>query len=304
MKTIAAIDLGSNTAKLLVAKVTKTRRIIPIFEDKHTPRLADGLKKSGRISTASLKRAVSALQKFKQKAEEFAVDEIHAVATQAMRQADNQKSVIEEIHKCTGIKVKVISGKREAELTYLGAVTGISRIKDRRILFDIGGASTEFVLAEGDKIMNSKSIRIGAVAITEDFRTDRITSPSVLMSVRQEIMRFLSSKLKGYDFGNFDLISSGGTVSAYKRLQMGKPYDRPERAHGRRLKVSELNRMIDRLGSLKLSDRRRVIIFEPERANVIVSGGLILSAVCDIFGKNSLVVSTRTLRWGFLKSRI
>lgn len=304
MKTIAAIDLGSNTAKLLVAKVTASKRIIPLFEDKRTPRLADGLSKTGRISTASLRRAVSALQDFKQKAEELAVDEIQAVATQAVRQADNQKSVKEEIHKKTGIHVRVISGRREAELTYLGAVTGINRIKDRRILFDIGGASTEFVLAEHDEIIESKSIRLGAVAVTESFRTDRISSPSKLMSVKQEIADYLSPKLKRFHPDTFDLLSSGGTISAYKRLQMGKPYDRPERAHGRRLKVFELNRMIDRLGSLKLSDRQRVIIFEPERANVIVAGGLILSAVCDIFEKNSLVVSTRSLRWGFLISRI
>jgi exopolyphosphatase/guanosine-5'-triphosphate,3'-diphosphate pyrophosphatase len=87
-------------------------------------------------------------------------------------------------------------------------------------------------------------------------------------------------------------------------LKLGPPFDDPTRPHGRRLPLSDLNLWIERLAELKLSERKRVITLEPDRANVIVAGGLILSAVCEVLNKSSCVVSTRSLRWGFLKTRL
>lgn len=302
MKKIASIDLGSNSAKLLIAEITDNNGIVPIYQQKATPRLADGLKKTGMISKESLKRAVESLEEFKQKSEDLGVNEIHAIATQALREANNSREVIDHILEMTGINIKVISGKREAELTYQGAVTGIDNLRKGRILFDVGGASTEFVLAENDNILNSDSLPIGAVAITEENKTDGITSPSRLSKIKADIVEYLIPKLSRFSQDEFDLISSGGTVSAYKRYEMGPPFDDPDRPHGTRLKLDSLESMIAEFAALKLSEREGVIIFEPERANVIVAGGLILAAVCDIFRKLDIIVSTRSLRWGFLIS--
>ena len=304
MRTLASIDIGSNTILLLVAKIHSNNKIEPIHQDSKTPRLASGLKKTGNIAEKSLKRAIKDINSFKKKVQEIGAEKIYAVATQAIRSAANKNDVVRRIKDETGIKVEVISGKREAELTYLGAITGIPQLKPNRIMFDIGGASTEFVLANEKDVKKAVSLQIGAVEITERYGTNRKSSARTLEKASDEINQYFSDKLSGFSASDFDLIGTGGTIFTYKLLDMKPPEYDPEKIHGKALKRIRLESLIYDLAPMKLSDRKGVITFEPSRAEVIVAGGLILRSLLGYFEKESLIVSTRNLRWGFLISKL
>lgn len=304
MRILASIDIGSNTVLLLVAKVSSSGKLIPLLEESKTPRLAFGLKQTGRISEKSLQKALKAIKDFKKEAKLLGVEEIYAVATQAVRSAENRDQVIATLQQKTGIKVEVISGKTEAELTYLGAITGLGYLKRRRIMFDIGGASSEFVMAEDKKILRAVSLPIGAVEVTEKYKTNRKTNRETLEKIGKELASFFKSRLGDFNADDCDLIGSGGTISTYKLLDSRPDGFDPSLIHGRSLKLSRIEELIYGLASLKLSERKRVITFEPSRAEVIIGGGLILRSLLQYFGKKTIKVSTRSLRWGFLISKL
>ena len=304
MRKIASLDIGSNTILMLVAMVTGNKRVIPLLESIRTPRLAFNLKKTGRISAKNLARVVCDIKDFKREAESYGVNEIYAVGTQAIRSAANKAEVVKNISKDTGVGVEVISGKKEAELTYRGAVTGFGRLNKNRVMFDIGGASSEFVLAEEDSIRNSLSLKIGAVEITEKYHTDGFKTAAELDAISRDIDDFFQSRLSTFGPRKFALIGSGGTVSSFKLLDSKPRNFNPREVHASTLYAQRLNNLIIRLAGMKLSERKRVIIFEPERAEVIVAGGLILKSLMWLFRKNSLKVSIRGLRWGFLLSKV
>ncbi|HER00432.1 MAG TPA: hypothetical protein ENO22_13910 [candidate division Zixibacteria bacterium] len=304
MKTLSSIDIGSNTILLLVAKIYKDGRIKPLLQDSRTPRLAFGLKKSGIISDKNLNRAIRDIKSFKKKAYQHGAEHIYAVATQAIRSAKNRAEVVERIENKTGIKVEVISGRREAELTYLGAITGIKGIKPNRIMFDIGGASSEFVMAHEEEVKKAVSFPVGAVEITEKYGANRKSPAETLRKASLELSEYFRDRLAGFEIEDFDLIGTGGTISAYKLLESKPPNYDPDRIHGKPLRLSRLDALINDLAAMKLSERKGVITFEPSRAEVIVAGGLILQSLLRYFGKRSLKVSTRNLRWGFLISKL
>jgi exopolyphosphatase/guanosine-5'-triphosphate,3'-diphosphate pyrophosphatase len=289
---------------MLVAMVTENKRIIPLLETSRTPRLAFNLKKTGRISARNLARVIREINLFKREAESYGASEIYAVGTQAIRSAANKADVLKAISQKTGIKVDIISGKKEAELTYLGAVTGFGRLNDNRIMFDIGGASSEFVLAKNGAIQNSLSLKIGVVEITEKYRTDGVKTAAELDNIGRDIDGFLHSHLSEFKLKKFALIGSGGTVSTYKLLDLKPQGFDPRKIHASTLYAERLDNLITTLAGMKLSERERVIIFEPERAEVIVAGGLILRSLLKYFRKNTVKVSIRSLRWGFLLSKL
>lgn len=304
MRQIASLDIGSNSILMLVAAVTENKRVIPLLETSRTPRLAFNLKKTGRISAQNLARVVQDINSFKREAESYGVDEIYAVGTQAIRAAANKAEVLKTIARKTGIRVEVISGIKEAELTYRGAITGFGRLNRNRVMFDIGGASSEFVLAENDSIKKSLSLKIGAVEITEKYRTDGVKTAPELDDISRDIDVFFQSRLGSFGPQKMVLIGSGGTVSTYKLLDSKPEGFDPRAIHTTSLYAGRLDDLISRLAGMKLSERKRVIIFEPERAEVIVAGGLILKSLLKYFRKNSLKVSIRSLRWGFLLSKL
>ena len=304
MRKIATIDIGSNSIKLLIASISKSNRVKEILQINRIPCLAEGLKKTGIISQANLNRAIRDLNYFKDLAQQNGADEIYAAATQALRKAKNQKAVLQKIYRETGIKVEVISGKREALLTYRGALTGIGHLQSDRIVFDVGGASTEFVLAQGEADTNAFSIPIGVVEITEKYRTDRITRPEKLAAIISEQIEFLRPQIAVGDFSCFKLISCGGTVSAFKLLKDRPAGFNPELIHGKTITRKTLLSQLHELAGMKLSERKGVITFEPSRAKIIVAGGILLLSVMEIFKKNSMKVSARNLRWGFLLSKL
>jgi len=300
LKTIAAIDVGSNSVLLSIARVKGKTPGKPIVNLEDTPRLSSGLKETGEISEQSARRLIRALKRFRICCDEHGVEEISCCGTSSLREASNSANVIAEAEAATGIRIDVISGKREAALTYLGAVTGMKNLRKSRVLIDAGGGSSEVVVACGTKIHSAKSYKIGSVALMERFGTDRKKSARELQSVL-ECVRVEVEKLGIRPVDTpASLICSGGTPTAILAYRVGmKQYD-TDRIHGASMRLSEYKQLIFKLGQMNLSDRRLALAFEPKRAEIMTAGGLLSYAIAEQTGFASVRISDRSLRFGLL----
>jgi len=300
LKKIAAIDVGSNSVLLSIVRVRGKSLQRPFVNLEATPRLSAGLKETGRISEKSTSKLIEALAGFKKRCDENDVERIYCCGTSALREASNASDVVAKVKSKTGIKIEVISGKREAALTYLGAVTGMRNLRQNRVLIDAGGGSSEIVIATGTSIRSAKSYKIGAVSLTERLRTTRKLKMSqmdkALKSIRSEVAEL---KIAPADKGS-SLVCSGGTPSALQAFRIGmKEYD-TYRIHGARMTLAEYVELAYELGEMSLRERRKALAFEPKRADVIVAGGLLSFALAERTGLKSVRISDRSLRFGML----
>lgn len=300
MKRLAAIDVGSNSVLLQIVE-TRDREIVrTISAMEQTPRISEGLKKSGRISGAAMERLISALMEFKRECEKHNVSEISCYGTSAMREALNSGDVAASVKEETDIEIEVISGEREAALTYLGASIGMEGLNDDRVLIDAGGGSSEIVVANKSVIRSAESFKIGAVRLTEEFGTDEQQSESETAEVKREIERELSQfGLPGF-IGKPSIIVSGGTPTALAAFRLGLRRYEPDRVHGMDIAISEYAGLITELAAMNPEERRNALAFEPKRADVITAGGLLSLCLAEHYGAGSVRVSERSLRYGQL----
>jgi exopolyphosphatase / guanosine-5'-triphosphate,3'-diphosphate pyrophosphatase len=188
---LGALDIGTNTALLLLGEVREPG-ILTILADRHAiPRLGEGVDKTRVISDAAYARLFSVLKGHVEVAKQHGISDIRAVATSAMRDAANSAEIVERVERDLGIQVDIIPGKREAELTYLGGTLGHNTNADT-ILLDIGGGSTEISDMRNGRVRGC-SINIGAVRLTERFLTILPADPGKLVEARALIRESLDN---------------------------------------------------------------------------------------------------------------
>lgn len=300
MNRYAAIDVGSNSALLLIAEGSRRGISRVLVNEREVPRLAAGLAKTGRISRSAIARLISAMKRFKVICEKQDVSEISCCGTSALRVADNAINVIEEVGRKTGIAIEVISGKREAGLTFLGAMTGLTNLKEGSALIDVGGGSTEIVYSQGKKIVAAFSYDIGAVNLTELLETDRKKSRKELhdlecvISDRVREMGLLRANRP------VSVVLSGGTPIAIQAYYRGLGKKDIDKVHNTAISdINYLQAILD-LGMMSLSARREALKCDPERADVIVAGGLLSFNLAEQFGPRFVRITARSLRYGQL----
>jgi exopolyphosphatase/guanosine-5'-triphosphate,3'-diphosphate pyrophosphatase len=300
LKTLAAIDVGSNSVLLLIAKTGPRGSIVALHQDRETPRLSAGLAKTGRISALSQASLIRAIRKFVKTCGLFNADPVLCCGTSALREASNAKDVIESVERVTGIRIRVISGKREAALTYLAAVTGMPRLKSNRVMIDAGGSSTEIVIAKKNRIISAGSFRIGAVQLTEMYRTNRKQRLAKLESILDSISSELRLLKLPHGLIAPSMILSGGTPTTIQAYRLGlREYDH-SRVHGASVRSGEYKKLVFELGMMPIHDRMRAISFDPKRADVIVAGGFLTVAMMEHYGAGTVRISDRSLRYGML----
>ena len=300
MKNYAAIDVGSNSILLLIAEIsgkTVSREILGVRE---TPRISAGLEKTGLIDEHAVARLIKSLRGFSSLCEKYSVERLSCYGTSALRKAGNSREVVSRVKDATGISIRVISGRKEAALTYLGAVTGMTGLKRSRVLIDVGGGSSEVVVADGLRILSAKSFKIGAVTLTERYRTNRRVNSSELELMAEKI-RAEVSQLKIPSVGMpMSLVLSGGTATAIQTYRVGlKSYD-PNRIHGASMRITKYRNLVNELAQMTLHTRREALAFEPKRAEVITAGGLLTIALAEHYMAEFVRTSDRSLRHGQL----
>jgi len=301
MAVYAAIDVGTNTLRLLVAEAVTPDEFTILHEEQEITRLGEGLLPTRLLQDAPRRRSLTVLRRFADTARSFKAGEVAAVATSAVREAKNGEEFLAETARETGLALRVIDGEEEARLTLLGVRHGL-RLGSRRVLaIDIGGGSTEFVLARGDVIEGIVSTGLGVVKLTEQYLVSDPPTVGELRSVK-EVVGARIDRLRGelHCPEEAQLVGSAGTVTTLAAIDLALvTYDR-QKVRGHCLGLARVVELLDRLAALALRERRQVPGLEPGRADVILAGAAILAVSMQRLGYNELRVSDDGLREGIL----
>jgi exopolyphosphatase/guanosine-5'-triphosphate,3'-diphosphate pyrophosphatase len=297
----AAIDLGTNNCRLLIARPSGAHFVV-IDAFSRVVRLGEGLAQSGRLSDAAMDRALAALHVCAEKLKKRNVHLARSVATEACRRASNGAEFIERVHRETGIRLNIITAQEEARLAVLGCHILLERGDGPAMIFDIGGGSTEFIFGDATGAISYRhSFDVGSVRMTERFiKTDPPAEAE--LAAMEKFLRETFAPLPKAAAG-FRFVGVAGTLTTIcavaKKID---PYD-ATLVHGAELTRAEIDATVSRLAHLPLPLRRTLPGLQPKRADVIVSGGLILKIAVDCIAASSVTVSDRGLRWGLLADR-
>ncbi len=301
MAVYAAIDVGTNTLRLLIAEAVGPDEFTVLHEEQQITRLGEGLMSNRLLQDAPRRRSLTVLRRFAELTRRSKAEEVASVATSAVREARNGKEFLAETARETGLALRVIDGREEARLTLLGVRHGL-RLGLRRVLaMDIGGGSTEFVLARGEVIEGIVSTGLGVVKLTEQYLVSDPPTVGELRSIK-EVVGARIDRLRGELSRpeEAQLVGTAGTVTTLAAIDLALvTYDR-QKVQGHCLGLARVVELLDRLAALPLRERRGIPGLEPGRADIIIAGAAILAASMERLGYHELRVSDDGLREGIL----
>jgi len=299
----AAIDVGSNTLRLLIGDV-HGNSLTRIHADRAVTRLAEGIRKSGMLRQENMRKSVAVLKDFSRSITEYSATRVKAVGTSALRDAANSREFLDMVVEKTGIEIGIISGIREAELTVNGILMGAIERDGVSLIIDIGGGSTEWVLCKKHAFPVCGSLPVGVVNLSERFIKTDPPSSADIASVNKEIdAHFLPLKKEITDRAlpvrNF--IGTGGTITTLAAMDLRlEKYD-PDKVNMHTIPLQRLSRLKDMLISLPLDRRRDITGLDPERADLIIPGILLTIRLMDFFSFPGVTVSDHGLLEGLIK---
>ncbi|MCE1274637.1 MAG: Ppx/GppA family phosphatase [Chlorobiales bacterium] len=304
MARTACIDVGTNTALLLVADLDPaTGRIIPVEHRQTIVRLGQKVDEGRVICSEALNRLVACMNEYAGLCRQLGVNRILAAGTSALRDAVNREEIIDAVRNATGIELRCISGKVEAELTFFGAVAGMANVPEPFTVIDIGGGSTEIIMGTTTSVERSVSIDIGSVRLSERFFTGLPPAPAQIDAAIEEINRQLSANLSPFFTSKTEVFGVAGTLTTIAQVSMGDRRFNPGKVHGFRLEYAHVHRLLERLRSMPLHDI--VTLGIPEgRADVILMGTLILHQFMRQLGIDTVTVSIQGLRFGMAQQEL
>lgn len=308
----AALDLGTNNCRLLIARPTgDSFTVIDAFS--RVVKLGEALTQTGRLSDAAMERTIAALHICADKLRRRNVHLAHSVATEACRRASNGAQFIERVRSETGIALNIISAEEEARLAVLGCHILLEPGEGPAVIFDIGGGSTELVLLEkGEgipRILDWQSVPWGVVSLTDTVggwedtpagRTDRYRRmrQRVADSFAPFAQRIAGSRAQG----DLRLLGTSGTVTTLASLHLGLPHYDRQAVDGLIVPAQSMHDISARLSSMSVRDRRQLPCIGPDRADLVVAGCAILESILEIWPATRLGVADRGIREGILRS--
>jgi exopolyphosphatase/guanosine-5'-triphosphate,3'-diphosphate pyrophosphatase len=303
---LATIDVGSNTVRLLVADVLHPASWRLVDQDQTVTRLGEGLAHSGRLGEAPMARTLAAVRAYVERGAGLGARDVHIVATSAVREASNGRAFAAAIEAATGRRVEVVSGETEARLTLRGVRSALGELAGSMLTFDIGGGSTEYVLAEGDSIRSMASLRLGVVPLAERFPfpgpVDALRYRALCDEIRARLDGELPAAIRTARVGH--LVGTAGTVTTLAALDLGLVHYDGTRVQGHVLSRAAVDGLAARLGRLTVAERAALPCLEPGRADLIVPGTAIVTVTMDLARVERLKVSDYGLREGLLLEAI
>ena len=290
MRRVAAVDLGTNSTRLLVADV-EDGRVDELVRRLRITRLGEGVDARRRLLPLPIARVRNCLADYRRELESLGAEATLAVATSAVRDAENGEAFLGEIEWSYGFTTRLLSGEEEARLTFAGVGAGRA-LEPGTLVIDVGGGSTELVL-DGSPLA---SVDAGCVRQTELFLASDPPSPDELERCARAVRELLAAVPDGEPAQR--AIGVAGTVTTLAALDLGLAEYNPERVHGHVVTRSGLERQLARLAALPLAERREVPALEPGRAPVIVAGLVVLREALDRFRLDALEASERDLLHG------
>ncbi|GGY61121.1 Ppx/GppA phosphatase family protein [Streptomyces omiyaensis] len=302
MTRVAGIDCGTNSIRLLVADVhPETGELIELDRRMTIVRLGQDVDRTGRLAPEALERTFAACRAYAAVIEELGAERIRFVATSASRDAENRQDFVDGVVAILGVEPEVITGDQEAEFSFTGA-TGELRGDDRRLVVDIGGGSTEFVVGNRH-VEAARSVDIGCVRLTErHVRHDPVTAEEA-EAIRADVRAALDLAAATVPIGTAEtLVGLAGSVTTVAAIALGLPeYDSTKIHHARipAARVAEVTRL---LLSSTHAERAAIPVIHPGRVDVIVAGALVLQEIVERVGAAEVVVSEHDILDGIALS--
>jgi exopolyphosphatase/guanosine-5'-triphosphate,3'-diphosphate pyrophosphatase len=289
---VAAVDLGTNSTRLLVADVDDGR-LEEIVRRLKITRLGEGVDQRKRLLPAPIARVRNVLTDFRREAERLGAERTLAIATSAVRDAENGEAFLGEIEWSYGFQTRLLSGHDEAQLTFRGVSAGRDLVDDTLVI-DIGGGSTELVAGGPGGLRFHDSLDLGCVRLTERFlRSDPPRSDEV-EGLAAGVRALLAERVPS-DLRPEGAIGVAGTITSIAALDLGLDEYDPEAVHGHVVSRVGAQAQLERLASLPVAERRELPALDPDRAPVIVAGAVILSEVLAHFELDSIEASERDI---------
>lgn len=297
---IAAIDLGTNSTRLYVCAVTNGQ-IKQLARKTVITRLGEKVIKTKKLQPNAVQRSLKILQAYKEEINRFKVEKCLAVGTSALREAENSADFLVKAEEILGFKPQVISGEKEAELTYLGCTW--EQIGSYFLVIDIGGGSTELIYGTKKEIIFSTSLLLGCVSLAEMFLVSDPPTKAELVQAQKFAKKVLDSHLPQLNPNTKSIAVAGTPTSLVAIRDKIWPYQ-PDKVHGQTLTKKEINQLAKQLSLLPLNARKKVVGLQAQRAEVIVSGTIILQAILSSLKISSIIVSERDILDGIVFSLI
>lgn len=304
MPRYAAIDIGSNSVRMMAAEVNHGETNI-LAQDRQVTRLGESVFREGRVSKDALDFLCATLARMSAVYNKLNVDGVRAVATSAVRDANNQQEFLQRTSTAIGANVEVISGSEEARLIHLGVEARWPRPKERTLTIDVGGGSAELIISQNGQLIDSVSKPLGAVRVTEVFlKSDPIRSEE-LHRLDAYIGEKLGPFLQAHSAGRFDRVL-GTSATAAAIVCAVNQIPRPKRDEADRLRAGA-NQIRDLLTALTGSDlaaRRKMTGIGPKRAEIITGGTAVFLRALEMFGQRSLYYCAAGVRDGVIADLI
>ncbi|MFL5402911.1 MAG: HD domain-containing protein, partial [Gemmatimonadales bacterium] len=301
---LAAIDVGTNTIRLIVAEVQDDDTYRVLDEEREMVRLGEKLDRTGRLSDEAIERALAAIGKMKAIADGFRITELRAIATSAVREAANGRGFIREVLRQHKVRIEIISGEEEAQLAFRSAARHFDLQGRSTAVVDIGGGSVEIILSAGTAIDQVYSLPLGAVRVTERLvRSDPLKNKH-WKQMKEEIDRGIRAAIRQPAHRAEIMVGSGGSFTALAHMSKWQREGRHGSVQGYVLTPAEIIHLLDRLREAPLEVRRQIPGLSPDRADIILAGASVISRLVRRLGSQEIMVNERGIRDGILLQMI
>ena len=288
LQNFAAIDIGTNTLRLLIAYVQESR-LVRVCTCRESARLGSGIGDTGVLNAEGINNAIGTLDSFAQIINSFDVKSTRAVGTHALRTAANTAEFINLAAQKTGINIEVISGEEEAALTLKGAVTASPSLHSPYAVVDIGGGSTEWIYMTDS--ISQMSIPIGAVELYDKFFASSQSMSLAIERAREYAITLFKKTIPAISGGTIQLMATGGTATTLAAMDIQlEAYD-PDKVQGHTISARNIEQTINTLSAMNADQRAEIKGLEKDRVDIIIPGALILSSLMQRMSAASVVVS-------------
>jgi exopolyphosphatase/guanosine-5'-triphosphate,3'-diphosphate pyrophosphatase len=297
MRRIGVIEIGTNSTKFFIARVEENGQFTPIHFAKQTTRIGHGIGAKRRVAPENAERTLRALARFRKASRARGCDGLFAFSTFALRRASNAAAVIRRLERAAGCPVEILTGRQEAQFAYLSARRRLGLRRPHTVLIDIGGGSTELVVARGDTIVHARSLPLGALHLTERFIHSDPIEAGEFAALERHVHRsvgvaFAKSGVTSLEASRCDLVASGGSVASVARML--------SEDGAARLRFGVVAALLDRCVVMTLRERKHIEGLEPSRADILPAGLVVVLSCMRHAGKRLLYPNPGGVREGAL----
>ena len=299
MPRYAAIDVGSNSIRLLVAAVDSKGRFDTLASDRQVVRLGTGVFRDGKMSESSMDLACRVLERMTSEYRDFKVEAVRAVGTSALRDASNQVEFVARASAIMRTPLYVISGVEEARLVQRGVQARWPQLRKPVLIVDIGGGSAQLILSENGRLVDAFSKQLGAVRLTEVYLKSDPPDPREIARLQKHIRERLAGPLERFGHGQVHrMIATSSTAAAVVCAVNEIKRSKRDEADTLAASSKQVADLLQRVSSLDLEGRAAVTGVGPRRAEIIVAGVAVLSEIMDAIGLSRLHYSIAGVRDG------